>query len=175
MSFNPFGAAEAWSVSTDDLLPIGNHRCKIESVEDATGKSSPFNPQAIVQLRGANGGIKDWIVYHDEFLSKIVSIYDAAQIERPQVGEFDPDNKFRLTQACLNRLVGKEVGVVVREEEDNRPDHAGEMRRRVKGYVLAADVDADIPSTKPPRQVNANGPAVQQASAAQAVNESIPF
>ena len=153
---NPFASAEAWEVSAGGpMLPVGDFVVTIVQADDAT--ASTQNPQVEFRFQNDSGSIRAWETYHANFLSKIVSVYDAAGIARPDDGEFDPTDNCRLTQKKLDELMGKQVGIVIREEEDNRPDHYGEKRARVQGYlpaseiapaetaVAATDGDPDIP------------------------------
>lgn len=158
---NPFGSADAWEVSTDSMLPVGNHVVRITEADDQTAKSSG-NPQLHLKLENAGGSIQDWVPYSESFLGKVVSVFDACGIERPQDGEFDPNDHFRLTAKCIRRVLDKEVGIVVREEEDNR--EPGKMRRRVQGYVPTSRITGE------------QAPAASVASGgASSLEDEIPF
>lgn len=129
---NPFETADPWEVSTEDMLPIGNHLVTVVEANDGTAKSSG-NPQAELKFENNDGYIRAWEAYHADFLGRIVSLYKSAGIAIPQNNEFDPNDNYRLTAACLARLVGHKLGIVVRDEDDNR--NPGQKRRRVMGYV----------------------------------------
>lgn len=133
---NPFEETDPWEVSLDTILGVGNHAVKIVEAEDGT--TSNNNPQIVLRFENDQGSIRAWEAYHSEFLSKIVSLYQAAGVALPQEGEFDPSDSCRLTQDCIDRLRGRMVGIVVREEDDFK--NPGQKRSRVKGYVPAAKV-----------------------------------
>lgn len=141
---NPFESADPWEVSLDKpLFPVGNFLATITSVEDATAMSG--NPQVIVRVENDSYSIRDWVAYHENFLSKIVAVFEAAGVARPQAGEFDPADHCRLSASCIARLVDRQVAVVVYDEDDDRPDHMGEKRRRVRGYRPASELTEDAP------------------------------
>ena len=160
---NPFAQADAWDVSTDTMLPVGNHVVTIIEADDQTAKSSG-NPQLHLKMQNENGSIQDWVAYHGDFLGKIVSVFDAAGIERPGDGEFDPDDNYRLTASCIRRVRDKKVGIVIREEEDNR--EPGKMRKRVQGYVTPDKITGDIP---------ADTSGLATATASSVADDDIPF
>lgn len=137
---NPFAEAEAWTVST--LLPVGNHVVEIREANDASTNGG--DPQVHTRLVNADGDIQDWVYYRGDMLGKVVALFDAAGIPRPGPGEFDPNDKCRLTDACRNRLLGKRVGIVVREE-DKYGGAPGEKVRRVQGYLKADGVAGAAP------------------------------
>src|SRR5215831_15241911 len=119
---NPFATADAWEVSTQQewnpekpWLPIGNHVCTIVEANDDTAKSSG-NPKLVLLMDNVQGKTIGYESYHSNFLGKIVALFDAAGIPRPQEGEFDPEDNCRLSPGCRARLVGKSVGVVIRNE-----------------------------------------------------------
>ena len=69
---------------------------------------------------------------------------DALGLERP--GDEDVTKEgtgYRLSTMYLGQLIGKPVGVVVRDEPD-RLDPS-KTRTRVQGYVPATEVDAPLP------------------------------
>jgi hypothetical protein len=140
---NPFDEAEPWEVSAGGpVLAPGDYVCEIVEADDET--ASTKNPQIVLRFATATGSIKSWETYHAQFLGKIVSLYHAAGLEHPAAGEFDPADRCRITAKKINELVGRTVGIVVRQEEDNRPDHAGEMRSRVQGYLKPEEIDPAV-------------------------------
>jgi hypothetical protein len=143
MSTFDFGAAissdtEAYHPSTHDVLPHGNYVVKIAEIENTT--SSGGYPMLRITLENEQG--RQWdnlVISPAEFsVQKLLGLIDSAEVRRPDAteGEIDTQNG-RLSDAYVFMLQGKSVGVIVRDEEDNRPDHAGEVRPRVKGYVRA--------------------------------------
>lgn len=140
MSFNPFESTEAWETSLDNLLPVGNHAVKI--VEAEGGTTSNQNPQITLKFENDSGSIRAWEAYHSDFLSKIVALYQAAEVQLPQPGEFDPGDNCRLSDDCIDRLRNRWVGIVVREEDDRL--NPGQKRSRVKGYVPVAKLGGTV-------------------------------
>jgi len=147
MSFD-FGAAvgtdvAAYAPSMHEVLPKGNYVCTVAFIENAT--SSGGFPMLKITVENEQG--RQWdnlVISPNEFsVQKLLGLIDAADVPRPdpEQGEIDAKDG-RLTDAYVQRLEGKQVGVVVRDEEDNRPEHAGEVRPRVKGYVAASLVAA---------------------------------
>lgn len=157
---NPFEEADPWEVSTDTLLPVGNHVVSITEAEDDT--NSKGNPTLALKFENAAGSIKDWEHYSETFLRKIVALYQHAGLEIPQEGEFDPDDHCRLTGKKRAQLVGKKIGIVVREEPRN--DDPSKMQKRVQGFVDPSQIDADLPVDASP-----------YASVASSVDDDIPF
>lgn len=144
---NPFAEAEAWSVSLDALLPKGNHRVKIDSCED-DGTSSGGHPQIKVIMSNAQGKTTDWMVLDPTAgPRKLVGLAEAAGVARPTEDDLTGEG-LRLKPSYLDRFVGKEVGVVLREEPDLKDPT--KMRVRVQGYAEASRINApasDVPST----------------------------
>lgn len=139
-----YGNAEAWETSTDVMLPVGNHIVTI--VDPIPGMSSSDNPEIQLRVENDRGAMRDWLQITDKSIGKIVQLFDAAGVDRPGEGEFD-EATGALTAACINRLNGKKVGVVIREEQDNRDPT--KMRSRIKGYVEPSRVnekESDVPS-----------------------------
>lgn len=132
---NPFADVEAWDVTGGggNYLPNGNHIVTIRIADDATARTSG-NPQIYVEIEDDRGREKKhWVNYHANFLSQVVAVFDAAGIDRPQDGEFDPENNFRLTEGCRKRLIGKKVGVVMRDGDPSQKD--GKIYPEVKGFT----------------------------------------
>jgi hypothetical protein len=140
MSFD-YGSAEAWKVSTDTMLPVGNHVVTI--MDPIMGEAGTGNPQIELRVENEQGKMRDWLVITPNTIGKVVSVFDAAGVERPQPGEFNPDSGV-LTDRCVDRLHNRKVGVVVREEVDNRD--TSKMRRRIMGYLDAHQMNADMPA-----------------------------
>jgi hypothetical protein len=169
---NPFAGADAWETSTGEYLGVGNHRVRIDQADDASSQQG--KPQIALIFRNDEGMKSDWCNYSSEFLSKVVALFDAAGIERPQVGEFDPQDNCRLTEACRKRLLGREVGIVVRLEDDYK-DPTKQVPR-VAGYVPASRIDggADTRGLPPAQQQQpqkSSAPAQSPATA----DDRIPF
>jgi hypothetical protein len=139
-----YGSTEAWETSTDVMLTVGNHVVTI--VDPVPGESSAHNPEIQLKVENDKGSMRDWIQITDKTVGKVVQLFDAAKEPPPGEGEFNPDTG-ALTQACLDRLNGKKVGVVIREEANQDPSKP--PRSRIKGYVEASRVNekqSDVPS-----------------------------
>jgi hypothetical protein len=150
---------------------------RIESTEDKTTESSG-NPKLIVDLSSPHGSMTDFIPYHGGFLDKIVALFNAAEIDLPGEGEFDPEDNCRLTAACRKRLHGKSVGVVVREEEDGKGERDAngnvKMWSRVKGYVTVGQIPGGGGAVQ--ESLPASNASSGQRSASRPANEpDIPF
>jgi hypothetical protein len=148
MSAFDFGSAEAWEQSTELPLSVGSHICTIKDPE--MGTSSGDFPQIELTVYNNQGFLRDWVVITPNTTGKVAQLYDSAGVERPDKGEYDPSTG-RLTDKCVYRLHGKQVGVVVRE----RPSRNDPTRnfREVAGYVHPSRVagssvsgaDVDLP------------------------------
>jgi len=160
---NPFAEADPWTTSTEMWLGVGNHIVKITQADDETTESSG-NPKLVLRFENANGAQRAWENYHERFLDKIVALYDSAGIERPQEGEYDPEDHCRLTEKCRKRLLNRYVGIIVRKEKSNN-DPTKEFDR-VKGYVTPAML-GDMPA-------NTQG-LPSSGSAGQYSDDEIPF
>jgi len=138
MSDFDFGAAtteDAWHPRLQDTLPKGNWLVKVTEVENET--SSGGYPMLKITLETDLG--RQWdnlVISPNEFsVGKLFGLTDSAGLPRPVPDTDMSTQDGRLTDAYVNKLIGKTVGVVVRDEEDNREDHKGEFRPRVQGYV----------------------------------------
>lgn len=154
-----FENTPAWEVSTSTLLPVGNHVVTVDVAEST--KTRNDNNQIELSLSNAQGSIRDWVVYAEENgVAKVVALFGAAG---QALSNEDQDENGQLTPACVARLDGKKVGIVINEEPDYKD--ATKTRRRVKGYVAPGQVDADVP-------IDTSGlPAVSS----QGADDDIPF
>lgn len=131
---NPFATETAWDVGDGgSILSAGDHLVKVIDL-DGEGNSKNGYPQIEVKLGNDQGDIRDWIVVIPSTIGKVVQLTDAAGLERPNDTEVSLEGSgYRFTPTYLARLLGKEVGVIVREEPDrNDPSRT---RTRVQGYV----------------------------------------
>jgi len=164
MSFD-YSGTEAWKVQ-DSLLPIGDHVVTI--VNPMAGQSSGGYPQVELRVESEIGSLRDWIVITPSTIGKIVQVFDAAGVDRPQDGEYDTETG-ALTDACVDRLHNRKVGVVVRDEPDNRDPT--KMRRRVQGYVDAHQITSDIPANT----AGLPQPSAPSASRPADEDDKVPF
>ena len=154
-----FGAAmqngEAWSPPLQDILPKGNYVLRI--AEATKGKSSGGFQQVELRLENEQGAIRDWAVFspNDFAMNKFLGLVQSAGLPRATPGTDINAETGELSERYVRSLVGRQVGVVIRDEEDIRPDHAGEVRPRVQGYTTPEQIMKY--GTSPP----ANPPAAQ--------------
>jgi hypothetical protein len=166
MSTNPFQSTDPWEVALDTALPQGNHVCKITEAEGGT--SSGSHPEIRLKVENQEGSLRDWLQITQGTVSKVVALADAAGIERPGDGDFDPET-LRVHDEWIYRLVGKTVGVVAREEPaydsaTGREDPT-KKRVRIKGYVVPQKIAQSV----------ANGAGAFQHSPAAVGEKDIPF
>lgn len=131
---NPFRNTEPWEVSTETILGPGNYIVTIIEAEDGT--SSGGHPQVSLLLKNDQGQIRAWQVITDASIGQIVALAQSAGIELP--GDEDIVEGLRLRQAYYDRLIGKQVGIVVREEPSWKDPT--KMRSTVAGYVEPAKI-----------------------------------
>jgi hypothetical protein len=155
MSFD-FGAAvagddavEAWHPASLDVLPKGNYVLKITEVDNTRSNNSNAYPMLKLRLESAVGVQWDNVVISpSEFsVQKLLGLIDSAGLARPVPGTDIDEKDGKLSEAFASKLIGKMVGVIVRDEEDNRPDHIGEFRPRVKGYRPPEEITETAPET----------------------------
>lgn len=161
---NPFQTTDPWDVSLDSVLPPGNHVVKI--VEAEGGTSSGQHPEIRMKMQNAQGVIRDWLQITQGTISKVVGLAQAVGIDVPGDGDYDPET-LRVSDEWIYRLVGRQVGVVLREEpaydkETGRTDPT-KTRTRVQGYVTPQRIAESV----------ANGQAFAPAGAAG--GPDIPF
>jgi hypothetical protein len=143
MSFE-FNPDQRWEVSTDIILGPGNHICDIREITagpDTTSKNG--YPEVRLKLANEHGSLRDWItISSTTTFGQFTSLVLAAgfpESEWPQAGtDFDPTNGM-IYQAYADKLLGKVVGVVAREEPDYR--NPEKTRTRVKGYVPPSEIE----------------------------------
>jgi hypothetical protein len=145
---NPFATEQAWGISEGGgggILPAGEHLVAVHEIDGTTTSSGGY-PQIVVTLGNPEGTIRDWIVVIPSTIGKVVQLTDAAGLERPTDEQVEADGPgYRLDPKYLGKLVGKQIGVVVRDEADrNDPTRT---RQRVAGYVPASAVKkTDVPT-----------------------------
>jgi len=163
---NPFASAEAWEVSTERILGDGNHVVKITGAED--GSSSGGHPQIELQLANDQGEIRDWMVITKASVGKVVSLATAAGVEIPSEDDIADTSTLRLKQAWIDKLVGKTVGIVVRDEPSFKDPKR--MISRVQGYVTPDRIKGYKDS-----DVTGAGDADPFASVKSKVDPEMPF
>lgn len=176
MSANPFATEQAWDVG-GGFLGKGDHICEVLEIDGSpTQTSSGGHPQIEVKVGNGDGEIKDWIVVKENTIGKVVQLTDACGVERPTDAQVRPEGTgYRLDPAYLATLVGKKVGVIVREEP-NKLDPTAPPRDRVKGFVpvhkikAPADIPVDTSGYAPTEAFGATFP-----SAVANAEDDIPF
>jgi hypothetical protein len=169
MSFG-FNPEEKWNVSTDSLLPVGNHVCEILEIEAGPDVRSRNNyPEVRLKVGNTQGTLRDWITISNEktfgkFTALVLAVgFD--QADWPQAGEDFSTEDGHVKQSYANKLLGRRVGVVAREE----PDQQGSPRIRVKGYVPVGDIKAsDVTSPN-------EGASFAHAGSRKPADDDIPF
>jgi len=154
------GDVEAFHPHQQDVLTKGNYVLKIIECDKST--SSGLFPMLKLRLENALGVQWDNLVISpNEFsVAKLLGLIEAAGLAppNPDAGEINPKTG-ELSDAYAASLVGKDVGTIVRDEEDNRPEHKGEMRPRVKGYVSPSTITGAPDTTGLPAAGSGNGKA----------------
>jgi hypothetical protein len=156
-----------WAPRTQDVLVKGNYVTKITAIENAT--SSGNYPLLRISLECPEGVQWDNLVISpaDFSVAKLKGLIVAAKVAPPSAenGEINAQDG-RLSDGYIGKLIGRQVGTIVRDEEDNRPDKRGQFRPRVQGYVPPEAITnpgamASSPATQ---QAPANGGATQTAA-----------
>lgn len=138
-----FENAEAFTPSLDALLPVGNHRVRIDSAK--AGKNKNGNLEFVVEASNSRGKRTDWIYYGSEFgQRKVAGLCVATGVRLPREGDWDSETGV-LTEAYCNLFVGKDGGMIVREEKGDD----GKTRDKVRGWVHPTQIDADTPADVP--------------------------
>ena len=154
MAFD-FEGAEKWETNTDSYLPVGNHVVEITSAEG--GRSKNGHPQITLEVGNELGTKKDWLVYSEKNgVSKVATLFEIAGV---QLLNTDQDETGALLAPKVAQLVGKKVGVVVREEPSLKDPT--KMYANIKGYVPVEAIKDVAP--------------VATASASGVSDDDIPF
>jgi hypothetical protein len=176
-SHNPFEESDSWETPLEAILPVGNHAVTIakasgyDTVDRGGGllTASTGNPQLFLRFENEEGSIGQYETYHEGFLRKIVTVFDKAGVQRPQEGEFNPQDHCRLTDACIARLENHQLGIIVREETDNRDPLNPKIRKRVQGYATVAAVTGGPDARGLPVQAPSSSRPPEEASS------TVPF
>lgn len=136
-----FVGVEAWE-GGGGVLPAGDHVVKIDSI--VAGESSGGWPQLTIEMSNGQGSIREWMTLPQSGFGRIAQFTDALGLDRAAVQESmaavqapnGPAVVF--SEAFVRGLVGKSVGVIVREEPDRQDP--SKTRTRVKGFAPAANV-----------------------------------
>lgn len=169
---NVFQTAEAWDASSSgSILSAGEHVVDIREVDDATSRNG--NPQMVLEVGNASGHLRDWVTVTPNTLGRVVQLADAAGVDRPADGEFDPET-LRLSEAWRAKLKGKKVGIVAVDEPHY--SEPGKTVTKIQGYVkpelVSASSDVTPASSFTGAQVG-SGPSPYAAEGA--TSEPLPF
>jgi hypothetical protein len=130
---NPFAQESAWDVSELPILPAGDHVVEVASV-DGTGWSKNGYPQIEVKAKNDDGMVTDWIVVIPSTIGRVVQLTEALGLDRPKDNQVSEDREgYRLDANYLKAMVGRKVGVIVRDEP--RRDDPSKTRTTIKGWV----------------------------------------
>ena len=165
-----FTTTDPWEVSTDTILPAGNYVGTITEAEDDT--SSGGHPQINLRLEDeeGRGAIRDWLTITEASFGKVVALAQAASCQPTEAEQKGfADKGGRAPKSWLNKLVGKRVGFVVRDEPDYKDPT--KMRQKVQGYVLPERV-AGKTGPAPSSEVT---PANAAAAPVSASDDALPF
>jgi hypothetical protein len=170
---NPF-AVEAWEVGgaggADSFLGAGDHLVSVLEVDGTTTSSGGY-PQIELRLGNDNGSIRDWLVITPATLGKISQVIQALGVELPDTETEISQADNRVSQSYLDGWIGKQVGIVAREEPAyNDPS---KMRTKIKGYVPA---DKITPSPAPVSNAgDVQGQAFPTAGTGSGIDSDLPF
>ena len=132
------GKAEAFHPSADERLPKGSYWVKIIEFDKAT--SSGGYPMIKIKVECDQGVQWDNLVIssHEFSLAKIKGLCESAKVAPPSVenGEMDASTG-EFSDGYAGKFLGRWTGIVVRDEEDNRPDHRGEGPGEDRGLRAA--------------------------------------
>jgi hypothetical protein len=180
---NPFATADPWTVSTDTILPAGNHVCTIEDIDDKDRSKSGYF-QWKIKLVNTEGSITDWMVIDPTAgPRKLMGLASAVGVSAPADTDLDGPDNLDLSDSYRKRFLGKKVGVVARDEEKwNDPT---QTPVRVQGYVPPEQIKP-LPGQSdvtPPSATNAFQQSASQSSfgsfggsgAASGIDGDIPF
>lgn len=153
MSFT-FNPDESWDAGTQ-LLPKGDHVCEIREIQAGQSTSSGGYPMVVVRVGNEAGELKDWLVISSPAtFGKFTALVLAAGI--PEADWPKPDQDFdsstgRIKQEYADKLQGRKVGVVVREDYDNSTPP--KLRPEVAGYTDPTKINGAGPTAgSAPRQ-----------------------
>lgn len=135
-NFN-WDSAEEWTVSQGVLLGKGNWVTEILSAEK--GKSSKGNHQIEIEYGCNEGTIREWLVVTTGTVGKLLSLSRGTGVNLSnEVKQFVSANNGEVPDNWAKALVGKRVGIIVRDEDDDR--NPGKTRPRVQSHVPPEEI-----------------------------------
>jgi hypothetical protein len=138
---------EVFNPSLDEILPKGNYVGRITQCDKGT--SSGGYPQLELKLETEQGTSRDWLVISpNEFsVGRLLGLLDGCGLSRPspEAGEINAQTG-ELSDVFVSKILGREVGWIVRDE----PDREGRLRPRVRGYCKPEMIKHAGPAVLPP-------------------------
>jgi hypothetical protein len=123
---------DPWEVSTGFILPAGNHVVKIDKAE--IGNSRGGHPQIELSVSNAEGELRDWLVITEQSFGKVIALSLATGVQpTDEEKQYFEANGLRPPESFVTRLVGKQVGIVARDEE--KMNDPSKKTTRIQGYV----------------------------------------
>jgi hypothetical protein len=158
-----FSEEERWDPNSALMLPPGNHICTIRKAEEGTTRNG--NDQIEVQVEKGGDTLRDWIVITPATLGKVIQLAEAAGVENPGAVSI-PSTEW---SAWVEGLVGKKVGVIIRDEPhyDTAKAAQGQTQRKVQAYCTVEELGQESSDVPADMAGFASGP--------QAQDDDIPF
>jgi hypothetical protein len=135
---------DPWEVSTGFILPPGNHVVTIDRADVTASRGG--HPQIELSVSNKDGELRDWLVITQESFGKVIALAQAADIEPTdeEKQSFD-SNGLKPPQSFVDRLLGRSVGIVAREEESFK-DPTKKITR-IQGYVHPSKISSSNSTT----------------------------
>ena len=168
MSGFDFENVEAWEPHRGEILAPGDYVVRITNTDTERAQSSG-NLQLLLWLENDAGSIRDWISVTQANMGKVVAPFVRTGIALTNQ-DWDA-NEGNFKPGVIDRLVGKQVGIVVKEETDTYQGQA-RTRTRVAGYLAVEQITGAETNGAPPAQPEQQPPAATTTAAA---DDRIPF
>lgn len=141
------------------LIPVGNHRVRVENVEAQTSKTGKDMWKFTFQVSGYNGKLFYYMVFNPE---------NSGMTNRNLMNLWD---SFGLQEGDMNEshFLGKVGAVKVKHEQYN-----GDMTAKVS-YVLKKKDQRDLPPWKEPGTTQAANPLLDDTDFAPIDDDDLPF
>lgn len=173
-----FTNVEAAEPNTGTMLPVGNHIVRIVEAEE--NESTNGNPGVALLLENNLGDIRDWrylssksekaAAFTREMIMQLASAAGDRSVTLLRGVQGIPSQEWSFFIASLKN---NQVGIIVREEPNNRAGEPNQpaTRRKVQAYVPPSELNgSDIPGDTSGFADTAVG-----AGAASKQDDSIPF
>lgn len=173
MSFD-FASTERWETSVDTILPAGNYVATITEAQDGT--SSGGYPQIELRFEDdeGQGAIRDWLAITEGTFGKVKALAEATGvIPNDTEAQHFADNNGRAAKTWLRKLIGKKLGIIVRDEADYKDPT--KTRQRVQGYVEVDRVKGRTGPAAPSETTPGNQAVLPPNGGQQKADVDIPF